>query len=90
MNQDSAFSQYPTRSDMARDVHGDAPSGSYHKHMHIKVMAVFYTFWALLSLSLVSLAVYKIVTDQADGEMLRLDRNRLVGSYWALSARSRG
>ena len=39
------------------------PGGSYHKHPHVMLMAVFYTFWALLSLSLVVLAAYKILTE---------------------------
>jgi len=39
------------------------PGGSYHKHTHIKLMAVFYTFWTLLSLSLVALAAFKILTE---------------------------
>jgi hypothetical protein len=64
VNRDSAFSDYPTRSELAPN--GDAssePGGSYHKHTQVKLMAVFYTFWTLLSLSLVGLAGFKILTE---------------------------
>ena len=66
MNRDSAFSNYPTRSELTRanDDNG-SPGGSYHKHTHVKLMAVFYTFWALLSFAIVLLAVYKIVTEDS-------------------------
>jgi hypothetical protein len=66
VNQDSAFSNYPTRSELERaNNDGSQPGGSYHKHTHVKIMAVFYTFLALLSLSLVLLAVFKIVTEDS-------------------------
>src|SRR5438045_2282178 len=66
VNRDSAFSNYPTRAELARESGGEgAPGGSYHKHTHVKLMAVIYTFFALLSLSLVLLATFKIVTEDS-------------------------
>jgi hypothetical protein len=41
------------------------PAGSYNKRPHVMIMAVFYTFWALLSLALVLLAAFKIVTEDS-------------------------
>jgi hypothetical protein len=65
MNRDSAFRDYPTRSEMARANDDGTPGGSYHKHTHVKLMAVFYTFWFLLSLALVLLAAFKILTEDS-------------------------
>jgi hypothetical protein len=65
MNRDSAFSDYPTRSELTPAGGDNTPGGSYHKHTHVKLMAVFYTFWALLSTSVVLLAVYKIATEDS-------------------------
>jgi hypothetical protein len=63
VNRDSAFSDYPTRSELTRASSDDQPGGSYHKHSHIKLMAVLYTFLSLLSLAMVLLAAFKILTE---------------------------
>jgi hypothetical protein len=55
----------PVRGEGPGDTTPSAPGGSYHKHSHVKIMAVFYTFWALLSLALVLLAAFKIVTEDS-------------------------
>jgi hypothetical protein len=63
VNRDAPFSDYPTRSELTPASDGSKPAGSYHKHTHIKLMAVFYTFWALISIALVLLAGFKILTE---------------------------
>jgi hypothetical protein len=87
VNQGSAFSEYPTRSELER-VRNDepVPGGSYHKHMHVMLMAVFYTFWALLSLALVLLATYKIVTEDA-GYLVMFSVFLLIGLLTGYQAR---
>jgi hypothetical protein len=88
VNKDSAFGDYPTRSELARQGNPDSPKpgGSYHKHMHVKLMAVFYTFWALISLAMVSLALFKIFTEDS-GYVVMLGVFGFIGALTGYQAR---
>lgn len=87
MNRDSAFRDYPTRSELAREhSDGTGPGGSYHKHGLVMIMAVFYTFWALISLALVLLAAYKIVTEDS-GYLVMFCVFGLVGALTGYQAK---
>jgi hypothetical protein len=88
VTRDSAFSDYPTRSELARKGDSDAPrpGGSYKKHTQVKIWAVVYTFWALISLALVSLALFKIFAEDT-GYLVMLGFFSFIGLLTGYQAR---
>jgi hypothetical protein len=90
VNEGSGGALYGGAASGWQDPDGDGqriePAGSYHKHPHVMLMAVFYTFWALLSLALVLLATYKILTEDS-GYLVMFCVFGLIGALTGYQAR---